>query len=106
MSKVAEIAPNFTLRSTSNDDVSLVDFRGKTVILAFFPAAFTGVCQNFAMRVENLSTGLSVDGNSLLTIAHIAPARAAKPCRKGFLWTETIPSSKVTSYSPQPRRMT
>ncbi|NNG16798.1 MAG: redoxin domain-containing protein [Gemmatimonadales bacterium] len=37
-------APDFTLASTSGSDVTLSNLRGKRVLLAFFPLAFTGVC--------------------------------------------------------------
>lgn len=37
-------APDFTLPSTSGSDVTLSALRGKKVLLAFFPAAFTSVC--------------------------------------------------------------
>jgi peroxiredoxin len=37
-------APQFTLISTEKKPVSLSDFKGKKVILHFFPMAFTGVC--------------------------------------------------------------
>ena len=41
--KVGDMAPDFSLRSTAGGTVKLSDFRGKnTVVLAFFPAAFTG----------------------------------------------------------------
>ncbi|KAA6463259.1 redoxin domain-containing protein [Acidobacteria bacterium AB60] len=41
--KVGEDAPNFTLTATTGAKVTLSDFRGKNpVVLAFFPAAFTG----------------------------------------------------------------
>ena len=41
--KVGDEAPDFTLKDTTNHDVKLSDFRGKkNVVLAFFPAAFTG----------------------------------------------------------------
>lgn len=41
---VGTAAPDFTLPSTSGSDVSLAGLRGKNVLLAFFPLAFTGVC--------------------------------------------------------------
>lgn len=37
-------APQFTLISTERKPVSLSDFKGKKVILHFFPMAFTSVC--------------------------------------------------------------
>jgi peroxiredoxin len=37
-------APDFTLPSTSGSDVTLSSLRGKNVLLAFFPLAFTRVC--------------------------------------------------------------
>jgi glutaredoxin-dependent peroxiredoxin len=37
-------APDFTLYNTDKKEVSLKDFAGKTLIIHFFPAAFTGVC--------------------------------------------------------------
>ncbi len=41
--KVGDKAPDFTLPSTDGQPVHLADYIGKsTVVLAFFPAAFTG----------------------------------------------------------------
>ena len=37
-------APDFTLPSTAGVDVTLSKLRGKNVLLAFFPLAFTKVC--------------------------------------------------------------
>src|SRR5215210_6955901 len=37
-------APDFTLPSTAGVDVTLSKLRGKQVLLAFFPLAFTAVC--------------------------------------------------------------
>ena len=37
-------APDFTLKDTDRKDRSLSEFRGKNVVLAFLPGAFTGVC--------------------------------------------------------------
>jgi thioredoxin-dependent peroxiredoxin len=41
--KVGDMAPDFTLASTQGGKVTLSSFRGKNaVVLAFFPAAFSG----------------------------------------------------------------
>jgi peroxiredoxin len=41
--KVGDMAPDFTLPATTGGKVTLSDYRGKfNVVLAFFPAAFTG----------------------------------------------------------------
>tara|TARA_B100001540_G_scaffold229537_1_gene203720 strand:- start:27 stop:491 length:465 start_codon:yes stop_codon:yes gene_type:complete len=68
---IGESAPNFTLKNTGKTDVSLSDYKGKTVILAFYPGAFTGVCDtemcsfqdNFSKLSESNATviGISVD---------------------------------------------
>lgn len=43
--RVGDPAPDFTLPSTGGWDVTLSSFRGsKSVLLAFFPLAFTSVC--------------------------------------------------------------
>ena len=44
MPPVGSVAPDFTLPSTSGSDVTLSQLRGKNVLLAFFPLAFTRVC--------------------------------------------------------------
>lgn len=41
---VGSAAPDFTLPSTVDGSVTLSALRGKKVLLAFFPAAFTGTC--------------------------------------------------------------
>jgi peroxiredoxin len=43
--QVGDLAPDFSVASTSGNEVSLSSFRGsRNVLLAFFPLAFTGTC--------------------------------------------------------------
>src|SRR3954471_16503259 len=42
---VGSKAPDFTLTNQDRQPVTLSQQRGKPVVLAFFPAAFSGVCQ-------------------------------------------------------------
>ena len=46
MLKINDNAPDFTLKNTNKEDVSLSDFSDKTVVLAFYPGAYTGVCDS------------------------------------------------------------
>ena len=41
---VGDKAPSFTLFSDEKQPVSLSDYQGQSVVLLFFPLAFTGVC--------------------------------------------------------------
>ncbi|MCC8425749.1 redoxin domain-containing protein [Mucilaginibacter sp. UR6-11] len=41
---IGQSAPQFTLFSSSLTAVSLADFKGRKVVIHFFPMAFTGVC--------------------------------------------------------------
>ncbi len=41
--KVGQKAPDFCLPSHLGEKVSLVDFRGKNLVLAFFPLAWTPI---------------------------------------------------------------
>lgn len=41
---IGEKTPGFTLVSSDKKEVSLSDFKGKNVVILFFPFAFTGTC--------------------------------------------------------------
>jgi len=42
--KTGQEAPNFTLKNQNREDISLSSFKGKNVILAFYPFDFSPVC--------------------------------------------------------------
>lgn len=66
--QVGDKAPNFTLRDSDKNQVSLKDFKGKNVVLLFFPLAFTSVCHKelCAMR-DSLSDYNDMDAQVLAT---------------------------------------
>jgi glutaredoxin-dependent peroxiredoxin len=69
--QVGNKAPDFTLIDTEKNPRSLSEFRGKKVVIAFYPGAFTGVCTKefctFRDAMSNFNTlkaqivGISVD---------------------------------------------
>ncbi len=69
--EVGQTAPDFTLRDTLKNKVTLSEQRGKNVLLLFFPLAFTSTCtKELCMTRDNLSVyndlnatvyGISVD---------------------------------------------
>ena len=42
--EIGQTAPEFTLRDSDKNKVSLSDYKGRNVVLIFFPQSFTGVC--------------------------------------------------------------
>jgi len=75
--QVGQSAPSFSLYDSEKKKVNLEDFKGKNVLLLFFPQAFTGTCtkelcsmrDNIALydQVNAQVLGISVD--SLFTLA-------------------------------------
>jgi peroxiredoxin len=71
MPAVGQPAPDFTLPSTAGGTVTLSSLRGKNVLLAFFPLAFTSVCTaelcafsedyNLFERADTVVLPISVD---------------------------------------------
>jgi glutaredoxin-dependent peroxiredoxin len=74
---VGQQAPEFTLYDSDKNKVNLADFKGKNVLLLFYPQAFTGVCtkelcavRDDISRYSNVNAqvlGISVD--SVFTLA-------------------------------------
>ena len=65
--QVGQEAPDFTLKSSDMEDVTLSSFRGdKNVVLLFVPLAFTGVCtQELCSVRDSLNTYASLDAEVL-----------------------------------------
>jgi glutaredoxin-dependent peroxiredoxin len=74
--QIGDTAPNFTLKATDKSDVSLSDYKGRNVVVLFFPLAFTGVCTTELCGIrdnkafyENLNAEvLAISVDSLFTL--------------------------------------
>ena len=47
------VAPSFVLRDSEKKEVSLEDYKGKNVLLLFFPLAFTGTCTEELCQIRD-----------------------------------------------------
>jgi peroxiredoxin Q/BCP len=73
-----DTAPDFTLPDADGNPVTLADYRGRSVIVYFYPAASTPGCTKQACDfTENLSQ-LSGAGLDVVGISPDAPAKLAK----------------------------
>ena len=73
MSLVGHPAPEFNLKDTEHNWVRLSDLRGKKVILAFYPAAFTGVCEKEVCTFQENLSALQEAGAEMFGISVDAP---------------------------------
>jgi peroxiredoxin len=78
------VAPDFTLRSTPDQEISLHDFRGRPVVLAFYPADWSPVCGDQMALYNEVRAEFARHGAQLLGISvdgawcHAAFARDRK----------------------------
>lgn len=59
MSLLGSPAPTFTLTDNARQKVSLETFLGRKVVLMFYPAAFTGVCEKEACTFRDSMSELN-----------------------------------------------
>lgn len=71
--KVGEKAPEFTLVDTALKPRSLKEFLGKTTVLVFYPAAFTGVCTKEMCAFRDNLSQLSSIGTQVVAISADTP---------------------------------
>jgi peroxiredoxin len=69
MIAVGEPAPDFTLRDQDGEDVSLSDFKGRKVMLVFYPADFSPVCGDQLSIYQEVKPELTDKGVELVGIS-------------------------------------
>lgn len=102
MSLVGSAAPDFTLIDHTRKPVTLSSLRGKKVILAFYPAAFTGVCEKELCAFRDALASLNDANATVLGISVDAPfANAAFAAKTGatFPLLSDYTRSTVNAYS-------
>ena len=82
MVNIGDTAPAFTLKNTEKNDVSLADYSGQTVILAFYPGAFTGVCDKEMCAFQDNLGKLNGANATVLGISVDSPWANAEFARK------------------------
>ena len=73
MLSIGDMAPDFTLTAQDKSSVTLSDMRGSRVILAFYPAAFTGVCTKEMCSFSDGMVSLESSGARVLGISVDSP---------------------------------
>lgn len=71
-------APSFSLLDQEDSEVSLADFRGKKVLIYFYPKADTPGCTTQSCAVRDAREGLDGQGVVALGISPDQPAKQAK----------------------------
>ena len=98
---IGQSAPDFTLKNTAKEPISLSNYRGKTVILAFYPGAFTGVCDKEMCSFQDNMAKLNAAEATVIGISVDSPWANAEFARKYNLEFELLSDldrEVVTSY--------
>jgi peroxiredoxin (alkyl hydroperoxide reductase subunit C) len=69
MIAAGEPAPDFTLRDQDGEEVSLTDYRGRKVLLVFYPMDFSPVCSDQLSIYQEVKPELAEKGVELLGIS-------------------------------------
>lgn len=73
MIAVGESAPDFTLRNQDGEEVSLADYRGRKVLLVFYPFDFSPVCSDQLSLYQEVKPELEGKGLTLLGVSVDSP---------------------------------
>jgi mycoredoxin-dependent peroxiredoxin len=103
--KVGQQAPDFTLRDSDRQEVKLSDLRGQPVMIAFYPAAFSPVCEGEMCTIRDEWAGFAQAGAKVLAISRdgVWSLKAWKE-QKGFQHTLLSAPLRCLERRPRPRR--
>jgi glutaredoxin-dependent peroxiredoxin len=98
---VGSAAPDFTLPNQDREPVTLSAERGRAVVLAFFPAAFTSVCTTELCRFRDSLADLNAANASVFGISVDHPASLKEFARQQqltFPLLSDFNKEAITSY--------
>ena len=78
MFEIGQKAPDFTLTSDEGSEISLSDYRGKRVLVFFYPKAFTGGCATQACGLRDAFPQIEAGNGVVLGISPDEPGRLAE----------------------------
>ncbi|NDH19273.1 MAG: peroxiredoxin [Actinobacteria bacterium] len=93
--EVGTTAPDFTLRNQFGQEVSLSDFRGKKVVVMFYPFAFTNTCTGEMCAIRDRIGDFDNDNTVMVSISCDAPASL-----KVFAETEGLTHQLLSDFWP------
>jgi peroxiredoxin len=73
MIEAGEQAPDFALRDQDGEEVSLSDYRGKKVLLVFYPFDFSPVCSDQLSLYQEVKPELEEKGLTVLGVSVDSP---------------------------------
>jgi peroxiredoxin Q/BCP len=91
-----DAAPEFTLPTADGGAVSLDAFRGKRVILYFYPAAMTPGCTKQACDFRDSLSRLTAEGFAVLGVSKDKPAKLAKFTERDALTFPLLSDPELT----------
>jgi peroxiredoxin len=66
---VGDLAPDFVLKDQDRNEVRLSDFRGKKVVLVFYPFSYSGICSGELCSIRDDVADFSNDDTVTLAIS-------------------------------------
>jgi thioredoxin-dependent peroxiredoxin len=76
--EVGDTAPHFSLPSADGSVVSLTDFKGRRVVVYFYPAAMTPGCTKQACDFRDSLDALTAAGVAVIGVSPDSPDKLAK----------------------------
>jgi peroxiredoxin len=67
--EVGSVAPDFTLKDENGKDVRLSDYRGRNVVLMFYPLAFSPVCTRELVDISSVAQKYEAANAEVLAVS-------------------------------------